>query len=173
MPPPIQTNKEFVEAAGIAECDAFLAVAIRRIVARMLEIPAQELTAEKTFETIMRQAGFYTDWDELCFVGELVEQFKIKILYEEWERGQKAVRYSNWFYNPGTTFGEWVKIGVEIILISCHEKIVLPTDWPGLEASDLESDTVILKSPVHNAMRCFFWGITIICVIVILLNLFR
>lgn len=41
----IQTNKESVEAAGIAEEDAFIAVAIRRIVAKMTEIPPKQLLA--------------------------------------------------------------------------------------------------------------------------------
>ena len=45
MPKSIQINKEFVEAAGIAEQDAFIAVAIRRIVAQMAKITARELTA--------------------------------------------------------------------------------------------------------------------------------
>ncbi|MDR3199113.1 MAG: hypothetical protein LBU34_14695, partial [Planctomycetaceae bacterium] len=58
--PPHQTNKEFVEAAQIAEQDAFIAVVIRRSMGSMLEIPVRELVADMTFETVMRRAGFYT-----------------------------------------------------------------------------------------------------------------
>ncbi|MDR2704404.1 MAG: hypothetical protein LBC02_01370 [Planctomycetaceae bacterium] len=66
-----QSNKEFIEAAGIAEHDAFIAVAIRRIVGKMLEIPARELVAELTFEAMMRRASIYTDWDALCLQRNL------------------------------------------------------------------------------------------------------
>ena len=168
MSPLIQTNKEFVDSAGITEHDAFLAVAVRRIVARMLEIPAQKLTAQMTYETMFRHAGFYTDWDELCFLMELEELYNIDIDCEKvWEAAEVA-GYSNWFYRPGVaTFGEWVKLAVEIALAPIRGQIAPSADWPGLEASDLESDTVAGKSLVHDGLFAMTWGCMGLAVIVV------
>jgi len=164
MPPPIQTNKEFVEAAGIAEYDAFLAVVVRRAVARMVGIPVQQLTAEMTFEAVTRKAW---DWDTLNFALELEDLFETVLDFDEevWVNGceaAKAAGYPNWFYNPDNyelfsflwkpfvsskhepkiTFGGWVKLVVEVVLAPMRNKITFPANWPGLEASDLESDAV-------------------------------
>jgi len=179
MPPHIQTNKEFVDAAGIAEQDAFLAIGVRRTVARMLEIPAQKLTAEMTFESVIWRAE---DWDALDFGLHLMEQFPIDIGAEEWLMSNEAATvagYPNWFYNPHNyvqfsflwkpfvpstpqrkmTFGEWVKLVVEVVLSPFRDRIDPPADWPGLEASDLESDAVAEKNPACAVLRFMGWGI--------------
>lgn len=177
---PIQTNKEFIEAAGIDEQDAFLAVTIRRIVARLTEIPARELVADMTFDTVMKRAGYYTDWDSISFAIEFEELFEMDINSDTWEEGQKRAQeagYSNWFYNPDNyvpfsflwkpfcsqkknkiLFGEWVKLTVEVVLVPIRDKISTPNDWPGLESSDLESDSVAARSPSHNALFLLNWG---------------
>ena len=169
MPSPIQTNKEFVEAAGIAERDAFLAVAIRRAVARMVRLPARELTAEMTFDMVTRDAW---DWDTVVFAMELEQLFNIDICDAEWEKGEvaaDAAGYSNWFYSVDK-FGEWVKLCVEIVLAPMRDKITPPDDWPGLEASDLESDTVVAKSAMDC---CMVWGLGIVIVTIIAIVLFQ
>ncbi|MDR0336290.1 MAG: hypothetical protein LBI18_04295 [Planctomycetaceae bacterium] len=184
MPRPTQTNKEFVDAAGIAEQDAFIAVAIRRIVAKMTEIPAQELLANMTFEKVMkRQSGY--DWDSLVFAMEIEELFNFDISCDMWDQGDKLAKeagYSNWFYNPDNDkqfsflwkpfypktdekkilFGEWVKLIIEIVLAPIREKFIPPNDWPGLEASDLDSDTVAQNSLSYSTMFCIFCAIMIL-----------
>ncbi|MDR3197982.1 MAG: hypothetical protein LBU34_08965 [Planctomycetaceae bacterium] len=179
---PHQTNKEFVEAAQIAEQDAFIAVVIRWIVGSTLEIPVRELVADMTFETAMRCSGFYTDWDEGEFTIELEEIFNINIENETVHEAAEKAGYPNWFYNPDCpapvfpnifrflwkrftskppakkiTFGEWVKLVVEKILAPYRSQINPPTDWQGIEASDLESDAVVLKSFVHDSQFFAFW----------------
>jgi hypothetical protein len=172
---PYQSNKEFIEAAGIAERDAFIAVVIRRIVGKMLEIPVRELVAELTFETMMRRASIYSDWDELVFAMELEEYFNINITPEMWEKCQEIAAnagYPNWFYNPDNnkenfsflwkssisvpptkkiTFGEWVHCGIETFS-PFRDQFIPPADWTGIETSDQESDTVAQKSPGHYSI---------------------
>ncbi len=201
MPCSIQTNKEFVDAAGITERDAFIAVAIRRIVAEMMEIPAQKLVADVTVESIIYRVSAYSDWDSSFFAMCLEEYFCVDISCEEWEKGcelAKAAGYPNWFYNPDgykqfapirwlfgfsyrpdrqTTFGEWVRLAIEVVLSPVREKIDPPADWPGLDASDLESDAIAQRSPVHNGMFYAFWTIMgiagIIAIIIMLALIFR
>ncbi|MDR2439380.1 MAG: hypothetical protein LBE12_08435 [Planctomycetaceae bacterium] len=195
MSRPHQTNKEFVEAAGIAEQDAFIAVAIRRIVGRLLEIPVRELAADMKFETVMRRAGFYTDWDALDFAHEFMKYFPLTstmdIEPDTWEKGTEIAAnagYPNWFYNPDNyklfsflwkpfvskqpaqkiTFGEWVKLVIEIVLVPVRDKIVPPVDWTGIETSDQESDTVAQKSPCHNT-QFIGWMVVFIVTIILLL----
>ena len=166
MPPPIQTNKEFVEAAGIAESDAFLAVAVRRIVARMAGIPARELTSEMTFDEMTRDVW---DWDSMVFAMELEQLFNIDISCEEWEKGEVAtetIGYANWFYSTDN-FGEWVKLAVEVALAPMRDKITPPADWPGLDASDLESDAVVEKGFGLDCRYCLIFGYIFIVLFVL------
>lgn len=181
-----QNNKDFVESAGIAEQDAYLAVALRRIVAKMTEIPARELTSETTFEKIMSsKKEWTTDWDALVFAMEIEEYFNININEEKYQCGLELAEragYSNWFYNPDNcepfdflwifvrfkkaekkiTFGEWVKVGIATVLAPIREEIVPPSDWPGLENSDRDSDAVVQKSLSHYTMSCICWTLVLI-----------
>ncbi|MDR0704098.1 MAG: hypothetical protein LBF88_03840 [Planctomycetaceae bacterium] len=184
---PYQTNKEFVEAAQIAKQDAFIAVAIRRIVGNMLEIPVRELVADLTFETVMQRAGYYTDWDQGVFEMEFEEYFNITIIdCEKCYEAAKNAGYPNWFYNPDNyddfsflwkpfifrpppkkiTFGEWVKIVIEKIFAPFRNEIIPLADWSGIETSDLESDTVI---HVDNFRFFLYWGCLIVTIIILLL----
>jgi hypothetical protein len=174
---PYQNNKEFIEAAGIAEQDAFIAVAIRRIVGRMLEIPVRELVAGLTFKAMMRRAGVYTDWDALVFAMEFEEYFNIDITCEMWEKCEEIAQnagYPNWFYNPDNDkedfslflkpFKFFWKSSISVpppkkitfgewvhlgieTFSPFRNRLVPPADWTGIETSDLESDTVAQKSP--------------------------
>ncbi|MDR2707036.1 MAG: hypothetical protein LBC02_14780 [Planctomycetaceae bacterium] len=190
---PYQSNKEFIEAAGIAEQDAFIAVAIRRIVGKMLEIPARELVAELTFEAMMRRVNIYTDWDVGVFAMELEEYFKIDITPEMWEKGEEIAQsagYPNWFYTPDNdneyldflwkssisvpptkkiTFGEWVHLGIETFS-AFRNQLIPPADWTGIETSDLESDTVAKKCPGHYVAHFIIFAAIIVVIISLLIQ---
>jgi hypothetical protein len=158
----------------------------------MLEIPVRELVADMTFETVMRRAGFYTGWDKGEFTIALEETFNIDIDEGKIEEAAENAGYSNWFYNPDypdpvfpnifffpwkrstskpplkkITLGEWVKLVVEKILAPYRSQINPPADWQGIEASDLESDAVTPKSPVHNFYFFLSWEFVTVIIFVV------
>ncbi|MDR2704403.1 MAG: hypothetical protein LBC02_01365 [Planctomycetaceae bacterium] len=50
------------------------------------------------------------------------------------------------------TFGEWVHFGIETFFTPFRDQLIPPTDWTGIETSDLESDTVAQKCPGHYSV---------------------
>jgi len=179
MSKPIQNNEEFILVAGIAEQDAYLAIVIRRIVARMIEIPVRELTSEMTFYEMIKRQSRYCDWDALSFFIEIEEFFQINFDSIKGSEIAVGLGYPNWFYNPDgyddfawiknwfvhestpkpqITVGQWIRVGVEVVRGSVSEVLVTPENWPGIKASDLESDAIAKKSPSHNALMITQWG---------------
>ena len=193
MSRPIQNNEEFILSAGIAEQDAYLAIVIRRIAARMIEIPARELTSEMTFCEMMKRQSRYCDWDALSFFIELEEFFHV--CFDDMKGSEIAVTsgYPNWFYNPDgyddfswiknrfvcdsvakpqTTIGQWIQLGIDVVKGSACVELTVPEEWPGIKASDLESDAIAEKSPSHNALLIMEWGCISVFAIFALVRLF-
>ncbi|MGL4941694.1 MAG: hypothetical protein ACRC46_00700 [Thermoguttaceae bacterium] len=194
-----QTNKEFVEAAGITEQDAFIAVAIRRIVADQIGFPVRELTSEITIDRVIEiMADDFVGWDEAEFLIALEEMFKIDIDSIEIAKHMERTGHPNWFYNPDNyvmfsflwrpfvvrtpepkmSVGEWVRIVTEVVLAPVRAKIVPPNDWSSLESSDLDSDAVAKQSrPTHHFANVCCWGciglIAIVMIVVVVTRLLR
>jgi hypothetical protein len=185
MSRPQQTDKEFVEAAKISEQNIFIAVAIRRITGLLLCIPIRELVTDATFDEIRRRAGLYADWDKIDFMTHL--EWYLNEDEIDWAKVDEVAKnkgYPDWFYNPDNyknfsffgkpfvstpptpkiTYGEWVHLITEKFLVPVCDKITLPintppTNWTGIETSDLVSDTLISPSPSYiHILQSIIWS---------------